>query len=124
MQRATERRERFLVGRRGQPAVVIMSVEDYADAIAPAPDWLETAWKEGGANRTGTLKSGPIGRQSGNARHEHPFASGGSGYECHCFCCSRCEVSTGCPSDRELRSWVYDDSEFQETRWTAARMPD
>ena len=38
MRRATERRERFLVGRRGQPALVVMSVEDYADAIAPA-DW-------------------------------------------------------------------------------------
>ena len=46
MQRATERRERFLVGRRGQPAVVIMSVEDYADAMAPAPGWLEAAWRQ------------------------------------------------------------------------------
>jgi len=46
MQRATDQRERFLVGRRGQPTVIIMSIQDYTDAISPSPDWLETAWKE------------------------------------------------------------------------------
>jgi len=35
-----------------------------------------------------------------------------------------CEVSTGCPSDQELGSWVCEDSEIQETRWTVTRMPD
>ena len=63
MQRATERRERFLVGRRGQPAVVIMSVEDYADAMAPAPGWLETAWREAEASGTDTLTTREIDRE-------------------------------------------------------------
>jgi prevent-host-death family protein len=63
MQRATERRERFLVGRRGQPAVVIMSVEDYADAIAPAPGWLESAWREAKTNGADALTAREIDRE-------------------------------------------------------------
>lgn len=63
MQRATERRERFLVGRRGQPAVVIMSVEDYADAMAPAPGWLEAAWREADAAKTDALTTREIDRE-------------------------------------------------------------
>lgn len=35
MNRAIERRERFLVDRRGEPAVIIMSVDDYLQTIAP-----------------------------------------------------------------------------------------
>jgi prevent-host-death family protein len=40
MKRASENSERFLVGRRGAPKVIIMGVRDYIDTIAPAPDWL------------------------------------------------------------------------------------
>ncbi|HRJ18477.1 MAG TPA: type II toxin-antitoxin system Phd/YefM family antitoxin [Bryobacteraceae bacterium] len=35
MERAVEHDERFLVDRRGHPAVVIMSVDDYLHTIAP-----------------------------------------------------------------------------------------
>jgi prevent-host-death family protein len=35
MDRAMERQERFLVDRRGEPAVIIMSVDDYLNTIAP-----------------------------------------------------------------------------------------
>jgi prevent-host-death family protein len=35
MDRAVEHRERFLVDRRGEPAVIIMSVADYIKTIAP-----------------------------------------------------------------------------------------
>ncbi|MCL4843886.1 MAG: type II toxin-antitoxin system prevent-host-death family antitoxin [Bryobacteraceae bacterium] len=35
MERAVEHDERFLVDRRGQPAVVIMSVDDYLHSVAP-----------------------------------------------------------------------------------------
>jgi prevent-host-death family protein len=35
MDRAVERQERFLVDRRGTPAVIIMSVDDYLRTIAP-----------------------------------------------------------------------------------------
>jgi prevent-host-death family protein len=40
MRRATEKNERFVVDRRGEPSVIIMSVKDYTDTIAPSPQWL------------------------------------------------------------------------------------
>jgi hypothetical protein len=43
-----------VVERRGQPAVVIMSVQDFIRTAAPPPDWLEKAWR--GAKRRGLDK--------------------------------------------------------------------
>ena len=54
MDRAVENNERFVVERRGEPAVVIMSVQDFIRTTAPAPDWLEKAWK--GAKKRGLDK--------------------------------------------------------------------
>jgi hypothetical protein len=51
LDRAIDKNERFVVERHGQPAVVIMSVRDFIRATAPAPDWLEKAWR--GAKRRG-----------------------------------------------------------------------
>lgn len=51
MDLATRDNERFVVDRRGEPAVVIMSVQDFIRTVAPAPDWLEKAWS--GAKRRG-----------------------------------------------------------------------
>ena len=44
MDLATKNNERFIVDRRGEPAVVIMSVQDFIRTAAPAPDWLQKAW--------------------------------------------------------------------------------
>ncbi len=54
MKRATQKRERFVVGRRGEPKVVILSVEDYIDTFAPAP--AELLAMQEAAKRTGTAK--------------------------------------------------------------------
>jgi prevent-host-death family protein len=54
MDRAVENNERFVVERRGEPAVVIMSVQDFIRTAAPAPDWLEKAWN--GAKKRGLDK--------------------------------------------------------------------
>jgi prevent-host-death family protein len=54
MDRAVERNERFIVDRRGEPAVVILSVQDYLENVATAPDWLRQAWA--GAKRRGVDK--------------------------------------------------------------------
>jgi len=54
MNRAIENNERFVVDRRGEPAVVIMSVEDFIKTVAPPPKWLERAWA--GAKRRGIDK--------------------------------------------------------------------
>lgn len=51
MDRATKNHERFIVDRRGEPAVVIMSVEDYIRTVSPPPDWLQKAWD--GSRRRG-----------------------------------------------------------------------
>jgi prevent-host-death family protein len=41
MNRAVEKQERFLVERRGEPAVIIMSVDDYLETIAPEDTALQ-----------------------------------------------------------------------------------
>jgi Antitoxin Phd_YefM, type II toxin-antitoxin system len=51
MDLATKNNERFIVDRRGEPAVVIMSVQDFIRTAAPPSDWLEKAWT--GAKRHG-----------------------------------------------------------------------
>jgi prevent-host-death family protein len=51
MDLATKNNERFIVDRRGKPAVVIMSVQDFIQIAAPSPDWLQKAWS--GAKRRG-----------------------------------------------------------------------
>lgn len=54
MDRAVANNERFVVERRGEPAVVIMSVQDFVRTAAPPPDWLEKAWN--GAKKRGLDK--------------------------------------------------------------------
>lgn len=44
MDLATKNNERFIVHRRGEPAVVIMSVQDFIRTVAPPPDWLQQIW--------------------------------------------------------------------------------
>ncbi|MGA7262227.1 MAG: type II toxin-antitoxin system Phd/YefM family antitoxin [Stellaceae bacterium] len=59
MDLATKNNERFIVDRHGEPAVVIMSVQDFIRTAAPPPDWLQKAWS--GAKRRGsTLWRAPI----------------------------------------------------------------
>ena len=41
LRRATRNNERFVVDRRGEPSIVIMSIKDYVDTMAPAPRWLK-----------------------------------------------------------------------------------
>jgi prevent-host-death family protein len=51
MDLAVDNNERFIVDRRGEPAVVIMSVQDFIRTAAPPPDWLTKA--SAGAKRRG-----------------------------------------------------------------------
>ena len=55
--RAEDHHERFVVDRRGEPAVVIMSVEDFIKSVSPPPKWLEKAWA--GAKTRGLDKLSP-----------------------------------------------------------------
>lgn len=54
MKRTAQRNERFVIERRGQPSVIMMSIKDYIDIIAPTPDWLEAIGAE--ANKKGLNK--------------------------------------------------------------------
>lgn len=40
LDRAVEHSDRFLVERNGEPAVLILSVSDFVNTLAPARDWL------------------------------------------------------------------------------------
>ena len=57
MDLATKNNQRFIVDRRGEPAVVIMSVQDFIRTVAPPPDWLQKAWS--GAKQRGLDKLTP-----------------------------------------------------------------
>jgi prevent-host-death family protein len=78
MDRAVENNERFVVERRGEPAVVIMSVQDFIRTAAPPPDWLRKAWK--GAKRRGLDKLTPadVNAEITAYRHEKKNHASGS----------------------------------------------
>lgn len=54
MELAERDNARFIVEKRGEPSVVIMSVRDFINTVAPPPDWLIKAWS--GAKRRGLDK--------------------------------------------------------------------
>jgi hypothetical protein len=78
MDLATKINERFIVDRRGEPAVVIMSVQDFIRTAAPPPDWLEKAWT--GAKRRGldTLSPAKIDHEITAYRRKNDPASSGA----------------------------------------------
>jgi hypothetical protein len=57
MNRAVDNNERFLVERKGEPAVLILSVGDFVKTLAPPPDWLEKSWTSAKRNRLDKLST-------------------------------------------------------------------
>jgi prevent-host-death family protein len=70
MRRAKRNRERFVVDRRGEPQVIIMSVEDYVDTIAPPPEWLQNLWAASKRRGTDKLTMRQVDLIVGKARRE------------------------------------------------------
>src|SRR5437667_6569273 len=70
MKRASEKSERFLVDRRGQPSVIIMSVKDYIDTFAPTPDWLKRIGAEAKRKGLNKLTLRQIDAEIATARRE------------------------------------------------------
>ena len=70
IKRATQRNERFVVDRRGEPTVVIMSLKDYIDTIAPAPGWLTDIQAEAKRKGLDKLKMRDINRIIAEVRRE------------------------------------------------------
>jgi prevent-host-death family protein len=77
MDLAAKNNERFIVDRRGEPSVVIMSVQDFIRTAAPPPDWLQKAWA--GAKRRGLdrLTLDDINAEIDAARRDGTPAIGG-----------------------------------------------
>ena len=63
LRRAGEKDERFLVDRRGEPAVIIMSVKDYISNIAPTPAAYSAARREAKRKGAGSLSMREIDRE-------------------------------------------------------------
>jgi hypothetical protein len=70
MRRAKLNRERFVVDRRGEPQVIIISIEDYVDSVAPPPEWLRNLWAASRRRGTDKLTSRQIDLIIGKARRE------------------------------------------------------
>ena len=62
IKRATQKNERFVVDRRGEPSVVIMSMKDYMQTFAPPPEELRAMQSTAKSNNTNRLTPGQINR--------------------------------------------------------------
>lgn len=74
MDRAVRQKERFIVDRRGEPAVVILSVQDYLENVASAPDWLAKAWAKAQKKGLDQLSIEEIDSEVGAYRRERRAA--------------------------------------------------
>jgi len=63
-------KERFLIGRNGQPQAVVMGIGDFMDVVAPAPDWLEKSWRASEKNGTDKITMREIDAQIKASRRE------------------------------------------------------
>jgi prevent-host-death family protein len=63
LKRASEKDERFLVDRRGQPSVVIMSIKDYIKNIAPTPPDYQAIRQDAKKKGTSLLSVREIDRE-------------------------------------------------------------
>ncbi len=75
IKRATQKNERFVVGHRGEPSIVIMSMKDYMRTFAPAPRELramQTTARKTGANKLSPIQ---INRIVSTARKEQRTSS-------------------------------------------------
>jgi len=71
MRRASgQKQERFLVEKRGEPAVIILGVEDFFRTLAPEPEVLAAIRAEAKRNKTGELSMESIDREIAAYRKE------------------------------------------------------
>lgn len=70
LRRVKNNNERFVIDRRGEPQAVIMSLNDYIDAIAPPPAWLKRLWTASERRGTDRLSMRQINREIATARRE------------------------------------------------------
>lgn len=77
MSRASgKQRERFVVGRRGQPTIVIMGIDDFLSTIAPEPEVLAAIRGDSVKNGTASLSMAAIDREIAAHRREKARSHG------------------------------------------------
>ena len=76
MERAADRDERFIVGRRGEPTIVIMSVRDYINTVAPEHKVLARIGEASKRRGTNKLTLREIGEEITAYRREKRNANG------------------------------------------------
>ncbi len=76
MDLAVKNNERFIVDRRGEPAIVIMSVHDFVRTAAPPPDWLQKAWSGAKSRRLEALTQSEVDAEIAAYRRERDTANG------------------------------------------------
>ena len=52
LREVTEHGQRIVIEDGGEPQAVVIGIDDYRKILAPAPEWLQAAWRE--AERAGT----------------------------------------------------------------------
>jgi prevent-host-death family protein len=72
MRRASSKNERFVVDRRGEPSVIIMSVKDYVSTFAPEPEWLAKVRAQSVSNGTDKLTMNDINEIVAEVRQGSP----------------------------------------------------
>ncbi len=70
MDLAANNHQRFVVERGEDPAIVIMSVEEYLRSAVPAPEWLKAAWRESKENGLDTMTMDEIDAEIAEYRRE------------------------------------------------------
>lgn len=73
--RAVQRNERFIVDRRGEPAVVILSVQDYLANVQSAPVWLREMWSDSKSRGLDKLTMDEIDEEIDTYRREKRAAA-------------------------------------------------
>jgi hypothetical protein len=77
MRRASgNKRERFVVDRRGQPTVVIMGIDDFLATVAPEPEVLAKIRAASRKNGTSALSMAAIDREIASHRREKARSNG------------------------------------------------
>ena len=76
IKRASEKNERFVIGRRGEPHAIIMGIDDFIRTIAPPPKWLDEIRAEAKRKGLDKLSMRDIDREIAAYRREQRKKAG------------------------------------------------
>jgi prevent-host-death family protein len=79
IRRASQKDERFVVGRRGEPKIIIMGLRDYIKTLAPAPRWLREVRAEARRKGLDQLSMREINREVAASRRARRTARKSNG---------------------------------------------